>query len=198
MQPRDIRHVTRPFAATVRPRPRRSGCGCVALEVFAEVGAHVDGVGADAVEEAGFAAPEERKADDVQPWHRHDSTVVDDLSAAVEDGTVEPGVGGAVTGRPDDGADAGQVNIGRRRSERGGSRAFGCGVVEAGLGGVGVDAVEQPVLLEVGVGGEVGERARALQSTAGDADDSAHHGDACCSEGVEVARSSVGGAGELR
>src|SRR6476659_690986 len=76
------------------------------------------GVVTDAVDEVGVAAVLEAQAEGVQAVDRGDPPAVDDLAAGVEHRDVQPGVGPAVTGGPDDGADAAPAEVDRRGGGR--------------------------------------------------------------------------------
>ena len=84
-------------------------------------------------------------------------------------GSVEPGVRRAETGRPHDRADRAEVELerGGRPTRVGSGRSAAPELaVEAVLGGVLVDAVEQALLLQVGRRAHVGERPGELRSVA--------------------------------
>ena len=101
------------------------------------------GVVADAVDEVRVAAVLEALAEDVQPGDRRDAAPLADLAVGVEDRDLQPRVGAAVAGGPDDRADAVAAcrssDVSRRRRAQPGGRARRRGprAVEAG----GVDVV---------------------------------------------------------
>jgi hypothetical protein len=79
------------------------------------VRAEVAGVVADAVDEAGLAASQERHAHEVQAGCRCHAAVVEYPTVAVEDGHVEPGDVGPVAGGPDDGLDLPACEVEQQR-----------------------------------------------------------------------------------
>src|SRR5512145_216296 len=77
-----------------------------------EVGAKVARIVPDPVDEARFAAPQERQAEEVQARRfGYDAALVADIALAVEDRYLQPGVVGAKPGRPDDRPNSGALEI---------------------------------------------------------------------------------------
>ena len=138
----------------------------------------------------------------VEPGAVDDAAVVAQLALLVDDRDVEPGVVGAVAGRPHDGADlaAAEVELeaaGGRRPRRLRSLT-GVGRVRAALRRPGVEAVEQPLLLEVGEREDVAQAAGEERGAVADRRPAPDQVDAEVGERVEVERRALGGADELR
>ena len=154
------------------------------------------GVAADAVDEVRVAAVLEALTEHVQAGHRGDAAAVADLARGVEDREVQPRVGAAVAGRPDDGA----MPAARRSSVRGGA----VDGATAGIGSAsstsrpspvasmcGVDAAEELAHAAVGVG-DAWRRGRR-RAAPGAVDRRAPVRPGGRPSACRVARSSVGG-----
>ncbi len=98
------------------PGARKSRSGV--REMTCEVRRHLSRIVFDAMDEGRFPPPQDRQAERVETGSvSDDAAVVAEQAPSVEYRDVQPGVVGAVTGRPDDGADltAAQVELQPRR-----------------------------------------------------------------------------------
>src|ERR1700735_730713 len=78
----------------------------------------VAGVVASAIDQCGFSATHERNAHEIYPLKRNHPAVMTDHSLAIENRKLEPGIVGAIAGRPNDRSD---LPVGEIQSKR---RAF--------------------------------------------------------------------------
>ena len=120
-------------------------------------------------------------------------------SPLIERNGVEPPVFRAVTGGPHDRVESAQLELGRYLPDHGrfGAVRLGDVGVDQVLSCEFVDPVEQPVLLEVGVGDEVGQATRELGHVARDSHQLARHADTLADERVDVEGTTFGASHEL-
>ena len=99
----------------------------------------------------------------------------------VEQGGVEPGVAGSVSGSPDHSGEPGQFLLGHHCRQRVSGTAGRAArpIPEAVFVDVGVDAIQQSGLLEIGRLDQVGQRSGELGAAAGHPDETTGELDAC-------------------
>ena len=162
-------------------------------QVLDEVLTEFGRVKAQPGEEVGTTPPQERETQQVEAWHARNATVVIDPAAAVERSGIQPVVGGAEPCGPDHRSEAGQIELGRHLGEDGRTRLdrradeIGHVVLIDPL----VDAAEEPGLLQIGIGDEAPQAARAQRRRAADRHEAPNELDAEGLQGLEVDLSSV-------
>ena len=170
----------------MRIRPTRRQ---VLDEVLTELGR----VKAQPREQVGTTTPQERETQQVEALHARDTAVMVDPAAAVERSGIQPVVRGAEPRRPDHRSEAGQIERRRYLGEDGRTRLdrradeIGHVVLVDPL----VDAAEEPGLLQIGIGNEAPQAARAQRRRAAHRHEAPDELDAQRLQGREVDLSPV-------
>ncbi len=159
----------------------------------------IRGIGPDPGDEVRAPAAEERQPEDIETRKGGDATVVDDTTTTIERLRGQPRERRSVPGRPDHRGTPAQVQLGGRVPDAGGLRVglrtdlARHPVLLHEL----VDPAQQPCLLEIGVGRQVGERPRALPGGAPDGHEPTHDLHALIAEHADIEVPTIVAADEL-